>query len=129
MIRHANLIALSREHHQALVLAKKAAQSAQATAETQQAMCRRIASAFASDLEGHFSSEERDLPAYLDDPAGRPLLDRLHADHAALRQLGGALAQGQSEYLAEFASQLAAHVRFEERELFPAIERVLNATL
>lgn len=125
MIRHPSLLTLSREHHRALVLAKRAAQAAGGDNEAQQAMCAHIAATFAAELEPHFCCEERDLPPLLGDAAGQPLLSRFAADHAALRRLAGELAEGRGELLAEFATLLAAHVRFEERELFPSIEQVL----
>lgn len=125
MIRHPSLLTLSREHHRALVLAKRAAQAACGDREAQQTMCAHVAVTFAAELEPHFCGEERDLPPLLSDAAGQPLLSRFAADHAALRRLAGELAEGRGELLAEFADLLAAHVRFEERELFPAIEQAL----
>lgn len=126
MIRHPSLQALSRDHHHALVLAKRAARSADGSDKEQLAMCQQLAAAFAQDLEPHFVSEEKDLPALLSkEPTAQPLLAQFAAEHATLRQLAAALSEGQCAMLAPFASALADHVRFEERALFPAIEQVL----
>lgn len=125
MIRHPRLQALSRDHHRALVLAKRAARAAAASEQEQREMCRQLASAFADELEPHFVIEERDLPALLNDSAGQPLLAQFAAEHATLRRLAAALADQQCAMLPDFASALAEHVRFEERILFPAIEQVL----
>lgn len=89
-------------------------------------MCRQLAAAFAQDLEPHFIVEEKDLPALLaNEQAAQPLLTQFAAEHATLRQLAAALDNQQCSMLEPFASALAAHVRFEERVLFPAIEQVL----
>jgi hypothetical protein len=126
MIRHPCLQALSRDHHHALVLSKRATRAAGGSTEEQLAMCEQLATAFAQDLEPHFVIEEKDLPALLaKEPAAQPLLAQFAAEHATLRRLAAALSNGQCAMLEAFASALAGHVRFEERELFPAIEQVL----
>lgn len=126
MIRHPSLQALSRDHHHALVLAKRAARAASGSEEEQLAMCQQLAAAFAQDLEPHFVSEEKDLPALLaKESTAQALLEQFAEEHASLRQLAAALGDGQRTMLAPFANALAEHVRFEERVLFPAIEQVL----
>lgn len=126
MIRHPSLQALSRDHHHALVLSKRAARAAGGSTEEQLTMCQKLAAAFLQDLEPHFLIEEKDLPALLaKEPTALPLLTQFAAEHATLRHLAAALADGQCAMLAPFASALAEHVRFEERVLFPAIEQVL----
>lgn len=125
MLRHPSLLSLSREHHHALVLAKRAARAAEADSSEQLAMCRLLADSFAAELNPHFLCEERDLPSKLTSAEDLALLAQMHDDHASLRQLAAGLARGETQYLAEFAGQLAAHVRFEERELFPAVEQNL----
>lgn len=127
MIRHPSLQALSRDHHRALVLAKRAARAAGGSEEEQLAMCVQLVKAFNEDLEPHFISEENDLPALLAKELTAPaLLTQFAAEHATLRQLAAALSDGQGAMLEPFASALAGHVRFEERVLFPALEQVLT---
>ena len=123
MKRSAALQPLSREHHAALKLAK-ACERAAASGDAVQVVetCRRVGDAFASELEPHFQFEERELlPA-----APGELAERTLADHARLRELAGILRQhSDAATLRGFGDCLVSHVRFEERELFPVIEKSL----
>ncbi|HSJ97872.1 MAG TPA: hemerythrin domain-containing protein [Myxococcota bacterium] len=126
MRRSAPLRDLSDEHHAALVLAlrsRRAAASGEPGA---------VAAAWAEaerihgvELEPHFAIEERWLVPPLEAAGESALAARLRADHAALRAALAIGALRSAEALAGFAERLAAHVRFEERELFPAAERTL----
>lgn len=121
MKRSAYLQPLSREHHAALKLAK-ACERASVSGELVGETCRRILDAFAIELEPHFLAEEHELLPL----APAALAERMLADHARLRELAGSLRQrGSPATLRDFGTCLAAHVRFEERELFPAIEYLL----
>lgn len=124
MKRDHRLRGLSSEHHHALVLARWVSRrAAEWTVEAGETLGER----FAAELAPHFAVEEDILlPALLAAGAGA-LVDRTLADHAALRGLGERAAKGDGEAAAAFASRLTAHVRFEERELFPACERLLPA--
>jgi hypothetical protein len=128
MKRSAELRDLSDEHHTALVLAlhaRRAAESGSAAAVA--AAWAEIERAFPVALAPHFAIEERWLAPPLA-AAGEPALAAsLQADHAALRAAIAAGAPRDAAALAAFAARLAGHVRFEERELFPAAERVLPA--
>jgi hypothetical protein len=123
MKRSPALQPLSREHHAALKLAK-ACERAVASGEAAQMdeTCQRVGEAFAAELEPHFLFEERELlPA-----APTVLAERTLADHARLRELAGSLRQHcDAGILRGFGECLVSHVRFEERELFPAIEKTL----
>ena len=70
------------------------------------------------------------LPAYAGygDPR-HPLVLRILAEHVVIRHAADQLKGSESplEALQELGVQLADHVRLEERELFPLIERVLPA--
>jgi hypothetical protein len=105
MKRDRRLQGLSSDHHQALVLARRAA-GGELDAEE-------VRARFERELAPHFAIEEELLLPALDDAA---LVARTASDHAAIR---AALARGD---LAGFAELVASHVRFEERELFPACE-------
>lgn len=123
MKRSAALQPLSREHHAALKLAK-ACERAAASGDAVQIgdTCRRVGDAFASELEPHFQFEERELlPA-----ASAALAERTLAEHRRLRGLVGALHQRcDAATLRDFGDCLVSHVRFEERELFPMLEKSL----
>ena len=117
---------LSREHHTALTLAKAcelAAQSGDAAMVSQ--ACQRAIRAFANELEPHFQVEEQSLLPLLQSAETQPLAQRTLADHQQLRGLLNALQQNEAEALNSFGKCLTAHVRFEERELFPVIENLL----
>lgn len=127
MKRSAILQPLSREHHTALTLAKaseRAAQSGDAALVKQ--TCRRVIHAYENELEPHFHLEETSLLPLLHGTATQPLAERTLADHQRLRGLLDALRQNDALALDTFGKCLSAHVRFEERELFPALESLLQ---
>jgi hypothetical protein len=127
MKRDPALVSLSHDHHQALFVAQRLRRATDATAAEARA-------ALADYWEGHgrehFRQEEEVLlPAYAAhaDPHG-PLVARALCDHVAIRQRVGAVAGGADaplDALHELGEMLAAHVRLEERELFPLIEAAL----
>lgn len=126
MKRNPVLQPLSREHHTALVLAKACERAAQSgNEEMVQKTCRRAIQAFSDDLEPHFQIEEKTLLPLLCSAETQPLVEQTWADHQQLRALLDGLRQSNAEALNSFGKCLAAHVRFEERTLFPAIESFL----
>jgi len=117
---------LSREHHSALSLGKSCERAAQSgDAEVVGQACQRALHAFAHELDRHFQIEERTLLPLLQDAKTLPLVQRTLADHRQLHGLLDGLKQNDAEALNIFGQCLLAYVRFEERELFPAIERLL----
>ena len=125
MKRAAALIELSREHHAALALALHTRRAALAGGETAEAMAATVIERYRSELRPHFEEEERTLLAPLRQAGETALIERLRNDHDALTAMVRALtAQGdRRNQLLAFADRLAAHVRFEEREFFPVLER------
>ena len=122
MRRSERLIDLSREHHGALSLARRLRQVADTPASVE-ALAKTVAQAWAG-LERHFAEEEADLLSELDSIGELGLGARLRAEHLELRRLAGNATARAS--LLRFGMLLEAHVRFEERELFPALERHWN---
>ena len=117
---------LSREHHTALTLAKACERAAQSRDEERVAQtCQRAIRAFADELEPHFQIEEMSLLPLLHSADNKPLEQRALEDHQQLRALLNGLRQNDIEALDNFGKCLSAHVRFEERELFPALESLL----
>ena len=117
---------LSREHHTALTLAKACERAAQSCdRELVSETCQRVIRAFSAELEPHFQLEERSLLPLLHSAESRRLEQRTLADHQQLRALLDGLQQNNIEALDNFGKLLSAHVRFEERELFPALESLL----
>lgn len=90
------------------------------------AACQRAIHAFATELEPHFLAEEQSLLQLLKGAEAQPLVQRTLADHRQLRALLKGLEQNNADALGGFAKCLSDHVRFEERELFPALENVLS---
>ena len=117
---------LSREHHTALTLAKASERAARSGDEVLVSQtCQRVIRAFSDELEPHFQIEEVSLLPLLHSKETQPLAERTLADHRQLRGLLDALRQNDAVALDSFGKCLAAHVRFEERELFPALESLL----
>ncbi|MCW8918497.1 MAG: hemerythrin domain-containing protein [Gammaproteobacteria bacterium] len=127
MKRHPALQPLSREHHTALVLASACERAAESgDGPRLAATCERAVRAFEQELEPHFQMEEQSLLPLLNGPQMALLLQRTLDEHQQLRELLGALRQGDATALGSFGAALKAHVRFEERELFPALEGLLG---
>lgn len=126
MKRSIALQPLSREHHAALALAKaceRAAHSAEAALVD--AACLRVIRAFTGELEPHFLAEEQSLLPLLNSAETQALVQRTLADHRQLRTLLKDLQHNDADALGSFGKCLSAHVRFEERELFPALESAM----
>lgn len=129
MKRHSRLQALSREHHGALKLARDAKIAAGSADGAQvERLSARVVSCFAAELEPHFVIEEQELLPQLTRAGDAALVAQTLAEHAGLRTLADRLRTPDATALADFAELLSAHVRFEERELFEALqERIVPA--
>ena len=125
MKRSPALLALSREHHTALSLSVRIARMADAEAEA--ALLIRVPAVFDAELEPHFQEEEQGLMPALVAAGELALVARTLAEHGAMRNLMTHIRSGDVVSLKLFGQQLAAHVRFEERELFATAQDVLSA--
>lgn len=126
MKRSAALVELSREHHTALSLAQRARRAAAGSdAAAIAAMAATLRERFTAELKPHFEEEEKRLLPVLAAAGESELVARTLADHAELERLAAQLDSTDAALLLAFADRLGAHVRFEERELFPAAERHL----
>jgi hemerythrin-like domain-containing protein len=126
MKRSTILQPLSREHHTALTLAKASERAARSgDVVLVRLACQRVIHAFLNELEPHFQLEEVSLLPLLSSTATQPLAERTLADHQQLRGLLDALRQNDAGALDSFGKCLSAHVRFEERVLFPVLESLL----
>lgn len=118
---------LSREHHTALTLAKACERAVQSCDEDRVGKtCQRILQAFSAELEPHFLVEEQSLLPLLREAGDRLLEQRTLEDHRRLRALLEGLRQNDATALDSFGRLLMEHVRFEERELFPALEPLMS---
>lgn len=117
---------LSREHHTALTLAKACERAVQSRdAERIAATCQRVLKVFPAELEPHFQIEEQSLLPLLHSAENKPLEQRTLDDHRQLRALLDDLQRNDAGALDSFGRLLMEHVRFEERELFPALESLM----
>ena len=129
MPRRGELLALSREHHAALVLARDAVSAAASEDATQvAALSRRVADYWANEMAAHFRHEEALLLRHhgaLPEAVAFQLFD----DHVALAiACTRARREGlDAASLRAFGERLAAHVRFEERECFDALQAAIDA--
>lgn len=122
MKRSSALLPLSREHHQALVAAKRIQDKA---AQGQPALLDywfSIREELADELNQHFLEEENGFGHLLTGD----IKQRFESDHQTLRQL---LETDQHDEIVRFAEQLRDHVRFEEREMFSWLEQKHLPTL
>lgn len=130
MKRSQALRGLSREHHEALVLARRAS----ATADDPHSAAAReqrehLLTRWTTQFEPHFALEEQVLlPTLVAAGHGLPAAQAL-AEHTKLRRIIECLRSGEVQALAAWGDAMAAHVRFEERSLFPLAERVLDLTV
>ena len=140
MKRHPSLHPLSQHHHFALIQALEMRRAAEAPAETRAAAVLRQAAKFVrfwhKTGHAHFREEEEVLlPAY----ARHTRLDqdaevmRVLADHAEIRaavqDFEKCLAVKrpvEAKAMGRLAKLLHDHVRLEENELFPRIEKILG---
>lgn len=131
--RHDALVPLTHDHHHALAQARRLLDVAKMTDETQR---RNLANDFVNFYFGrairHFHEEEELFFApVVDHPEAQELVARAVSDHLRLhalvrtvkRQLSSGDADG--EVLEQISEMLTNHVRFEEQELFPVIERLI----
>lgn len=127
MQRSPALQPLSREHHSALKLAKACERAAGSSNEAEvERVCRRALAACASELKAHFETEEQALLPLLTGTPEQPLAERTLAEHRQLYTMLDGLQRNDAATLDRFGRCLAAHVRFEERELFPVVENRLR---
>lgn len=123
MKRHPELVDLSREHQRALQLGVTGRRIAKAReAKAIQQFIENCMQAFTNEFEPHFQEEERDLIPRLQAAGETALAQRMLDDHAQLRQLADKLPDWEALDIEMFAECMIAHVRFEEREVFPRFE-------
>jgi hypothetical protein len=117
------LAALSRDHHVALFHALRLRRAGPDDLAG-------VVAAFLAFLAGpareHFDQEEAILAPELPPDSGH-LAARMLDEHAEILRRGRRLgADPDLEAASELGALLSAHVRFEERELFPVLERGLS---
>lgn len=121
MKRHPALHDLSRDHH-ALLLHARRLRGDDPRLDFAAAR-RRFLLYHDAVLLHHFTEEEQALLPFVRDAA---LRDRLLREHADLRAATALLAKGDNDVQLELGELLRRHVRFEEDDLFAALQRDLT---
>lgn len=135
MRRHPALVPLSDDHHHELAQARRLRLAADGSREERLAAGAAYAAVFFTDTVEHFRREEETVfPLYAAHArADDPLLARVLREHRELQGLARAVRAGVAaedvppETLRTLGAHLHDHVRFEERELFEAVERIVPA--
>lgn len=125
MKRHPALVPLSRDHHHALVIARRLRH---ATTQTAAETARAFLAHWDAEQRLHFRLEEELLlPAYAAHGApDHAAVLRMLVDHMLIRRDAARLANAPPlELLHDLGARLADHVELEERELFPLIEKTI----
>ena len=124
MKRHPALVPLSREHYGVLYLAVRLQR---ATTNSAEQIARELREQWPAE-EGHLRREEQILlPAYAADPqaVGSDIAQVLD-DHELIRQIVAEIADCPSlGALRALGVKLADHVHYEERVVFPQIQKTL----
>jgi hypothetical protein len=124
--RHPQLVKLSRDHHFGLLLVWKIRQGLRKAIDEKR-IAAYIVYCYHLELAPHFAQEEDYLLTHL--PADDALRLRTEDDHIRIRraiELLNAAEEIKHQQLEAFASLLEKHIRFEERELFIALEALLD---
>lgn len=115
---------LSHDHHHGLrAVAFLRRELADGTSH--RALADYILDLWRDELERHFRDEERLLLPLMTTPETERLATRMLAEHREIKGLIDAIdgdETSRAELLKTFPELLAAHIRFEERELFPKLE-------
>lgn len=132
--RHESLIPLSREHHYGLLVCLRIHRSIErrgADSDWLNERAGKVIRFFDSDLTIHFEAEESIVfPAMREMEEARAVIEELIEEHRGLGQLVERMRRSRGLELApllrEFADLLEAHIRKEERVLFPCYERHIS---
>lgn len=122
--RHPSLQPFSRDHYGGLVQAQHLLKASEAGPEERRGALAAFLDAWNAEIAEHFDDEER----LLADLMSEEQRVRLNREHAALRKLAEE-ARGHrrqvdpgAAWVRTLGQTLNDHIRWEERELFPAIE-------
>lgn len=123
--RSEQLAPLSREHHDGLLLVWKIRQGLK-NGTDRSTIIRFVQWYWQSHLQHHFDQEEAAFVQAL--PAEDVLIQRMVTEHRQIKESVDALSQQNTESgLTALATLVNDHIRFEERTLFPHIEKSVSA--
>ncbi len=128
MKRHESLETLSFEHHDALVVALRIKKGLSKNIDLQP-VAEYALHIYKEHLRHHFEQEEKTLrEPLLENPESTTAIERMMDEHERFAEIIEFLEMGKGErkeLLKEFAELLEAHIRFEERTLFPLAEKII----
>ncbi|OLP07655.1 hemerythrin domain-containing protein [Rhodoferax antarcticus] len=125
--RAVTLKGLSLEHHEALVLARRArATATNPHSDTARAQRHHLLERWAQQFAPHFALEEQTLFPALARAGHTEVAAEALMQHVALRELVARLRQDDALALAAWGDALDIHVRFEECTVFPLAQAVLD---
>ena len=127
--RSKELIQLSRDHHDGLLLCWKIRTGLKNSIDKKR-ITDYVLHFFEHELREHFRQEEEIVFSLLAD--NDPKKTEVFAQHDILYGIIEKIKEQPSEWqylLTQFADQLDGHIRFEERELFPYIEQQTEQTV
>lgn len=123
--RSGYLLQLSKDHHFTLLFCWKIRQGLKLGVDAER-MKKYVAHFREHDMEPHFSEEEQILFA----PLNTGEVQKAISEHQNIRQLTSRVLQLNGtdalEQLEALANMVDAHIRYEERELFPYLEKNLS---
>lgn len=135
MKRHKSLYPFSHDHHHGLILVqliKKNAPKYKNLPNTIDGKVEYTIYFYNTELVKHFHNEEVILfpPAKVKDESLDKLIKEIILEHKKIRNIVESLktTNHYEDVLDELGNFLESHIRKEERELFPEIEKVLSAT-
>lgn len=123
--RSPELVPLSREHHEALVLARRACEPQRAGAEPA-ALREQVLQRWTEQFEPHFAVEEQVLLPALAAAGAEAAAATAWRQHRGLHALIALVRAGDLSALPRWGAAMREHVQFEERELFPLAQRELD---
>lgn len=125
--RSKELVPLSRDHHNGLLLCWKIRTGIKNNIDNKRIVAY-INYFFDKDLKEHFRQEEELLFSLL--PDDDTMKQEALQQHVSLNSLVSEISrQAEITSLLAFADALDAHIRFEERQLFPYIEQTIDPVL
>lgn len=121
--RSEHIVILSREHHGGLLFCWKIRQGLKKQTDTNR-MQQYVAYFWDSHLAPHFREEEEHLFEKANDDLCRKAMQQHQEIKALINQVKSSLPS--PDLLTQLADSVDAHIRYEERELFPHLEKVLD---
>ncbi len=130
MLRDPSLIPLSRQHQHALALCVRIDRALEASGFDLKTWQEEVEQHFAQEIQFHFAAEEQVLfPKAKRFPELASLVEELSDEHVRLREHFARARERTLDRaeLGAFASLLSGHIRKEERQLFEAMQKLVEA--